>query len=221
MARARFCSWLRSSCMATTMPVGLWVMRTAESVVFTLWPPGPDERYTSIWRSFGIDVDIDLVGLGQHRHRGRRRVHPALALGDRHPLHPVRAALELQVAPRAVAPHHERDLVEAAEVGRVGRQHLQLPARAQGVGLVHVEQVAGEEVGLLAALGAADLDDDVLALVGVLGQQQHLELVLEAGQVVLGLGHLDPGQLALVAGGLGEQLPGGGQVVLGGWRYRR
>ena len=39
--------------MATTMPVGLWVMRTAESVVFTLWPPGPDERYTSIWRSFG------------------------------------------------------------------------------------------------------------------------------------------------------------------------
>ena len=39
--------------MATTMPVGLWVMRTAESVVFTLWPPGPDERYTSICRSFG------------------------------------------------------------------------------------------------------------------------------------------------------------------------
>ena len=28
-------------------------MRTAESVVFTDWPPGPDERYTSIWRSFG------------------------------------------------------------------------------------------------------------------------------------------------------------------------
>ena len=39
--------------MATTSPVGLCVMRTAESVVFTLWPPGPDDRYTSIWRSFG------------------------------------------------------------------------------------------------------------------------------------------------------------------------
>ncbi len=29
------------------MPVGRWVRRTAESVVFTPWPPGPDDRYTS------------------------------------------------------------------------------------------------------------------------------------------------------------------------------
>ena len=50
---ARFWIWLFSSCIDTTTPVGLWVMRTAESVVFTLWPPGPDERYTSTWRSFG------------------------------------------------------------------------------------------------------------------------------------------------------------------------
>ncbi len=28
-------------------------MRTAESVVLTLCPPGPVERYTSIFRSFG------------------------------------------------------------------------------------------------------------------------------------------------------------------------
>ena len=30
------------------MPVGRWVIRTAESVVLTPWPPGPEERYTSI-----------------------------------------------------------------------------------------------------------------------------------------------------------------------------
>src|SRR5918912_1158845 len=30
------------------MPVGMWVMRTAESVVFTLCPPGPEERKTSM-----------------------------------------------------------------------------------------------------------------------------------------------------------------------------
>ena len=29
----------------------MWVIRTALSVVFTLWPPGPDERKTSIRRS--------------------------------------------------------------------------------------------------------------------------------------------------------------------------
>ena len=44
MALARFWIWLFSSCMATTMPVGRWVMRTAESVVLTDWPPGPVER---------------------------------------------------------------------------------------------------------------------------------------------------------------------------------
>ena len=47
------------------------------------------------------------------------------------------------------------------------------PMRA-GVAPVHLEQVAGEEVGLLAALGTPDLDDDVLVVVGVARQQQHL-----------------------------------------------
>jgi hypothetical protein len=41
---SRFCSWLFSFCIATVTPVGRWVMRTAESVVLTLWPPGPLER---------------------------------------------------------------------------------------------------------------------------------------------------------------------------------
>jgi hypothetical protein len=30
--------------MATTIPVGMWVTLTAESVVFTDCPPGPVER---------------------------------------------------------------------------------------------------------------------------------------------------------------------------------
>lgn len=47
MAAARFWICERSSCMVTTMPVGRWVMRTAEYVVFTPWPPGPDEQYVS------------------------------------------------------------------------------------------------------------------------------------------------------------------------------
>ena len=47
-----FCSWLFSFWQLTTMPVGTWVIRTAESVVFTLWPPGPLERNTSMRRSF-------------------------------------------------------------------------------------------------------------------------------------------------------------------------
>ena len=39
-----FCSWLFSFWQLDTMPVGTWVIRTAESVVLTLCPPGPLER---------------------------------------------------------------------------------------------------------------------------------------------------------------------------------
>jgi len=34
------------------MPVGMWVSRTAESVVLTDWPPGPEDRKTSTLISF-------------------------------------------------------------------------------------------------------------------------------------------------------------------------
>ena len=37
-------SWERSFWTATTIPVGRWVIRTAESVVLTPWPPGPEDR---------------------------------------------------------------------------------------------------------------------------------------------------------------------------------
>ncbi len=43
-ALSLFCSWLFSSWQVTTTPLGTCVIRTAESVVLTDWPPGPLER---------------------------------------------------------------------------------------------------------------------------------------------------------------------------------
>ena len=143
--------------------------------MFTDWPPGPLDRNTSISRSFGSIVDVDRLRLGQHRDGRRARVHPTLALGDRHALHPVRPRLVLEARPGVVALHHERDLPEPAHVGRLAVEHLELPAVGVGVALVHVEQVGGPEVALLAALPTADLDDDVLALVGIAGHEQLAE----------------------------------------------
>ena len=45
MALALFLCWLRSSWIDTTRPVGMCVMRTAESVFWTDWPPGPEDLY--------------------------------------------------------------------------------------------------------------------------------------------------------------------------------
>ena len=53
MALSRFWNWLRSCWHSTTMPVGLWMSRTAEEVLFTCWPPAPEARNTCISTSAG------------------------------------------------------------------------------------------------------------------------------------------------------------------------
>ncbi len=121
MACSRFCSCDFSFWQVATVPVGTWVTRTAESVVFTLCPPGPEERY---------DVDPDV-----RRGRSRRRpprprgatstptaevwTRPG-GLGDRDPLHPVDA--RLAAASRRSRPRgrpRERGALDPAEVAEV------------------------------------------------------------------------------------------------------
>ena len=175
-------------------------MRTAESVVLTDWPPGPGGAVDVDLQVLVLDVDVDLLGLGQDGHRRRRGVHPALRLGDRHPLHPVRPSLVLEMGPGRVALDQEGHLVEPAHVRGVGREDLDAEALALGVADVHLVEVPGEEVGLLAALGAADLDDHVLAVVGVLGQQQKLSSSSSSSMRVLGSLDLPLEHLALAPG---------------------
>ena len=144
-------------------------MRTAESVVLTLCPPGPDERNTSIRRSFSSIVHVDLLGLGHHQDASGGGVDAALRLGDRHPLDAVHAALELEQRVRRLAWFRgalglDRDgrALDSAEVARGLVEHLDLPAAALGVAAVHAQQVAGEQRRLLAALAGLDLQDRVL-----------------------------------------------------------
>ena len=49
----RFAYCERSSREATTIPVGLWSIRTAVSTLLTFWPPGPPAREKVTSRSFG------------------------------------------------------------------------------------------------------------------------------------------------------------------------
>ena len=128
-----------------------------------------------------VERDVDIVRLRQHGDRRRRRVDATLRLGDRNALHAVGPALVLHPAPDAVALEQERHLVEAAPLGGIGAEHLVLPPHPVGVPDVHVEEVLGEQVRLLASLGAADLDDHVLVVVRVAREEQHLQVLLDAG----------------------------------------
>jgi hypothetical protein len=55
-ARALLARCDRSLWQRTLSPDGRWVRRTAESVVFTDCPPGPDERKLSHFKSVGMSM---------------------------------------------------------------------------------------------------------------------------------------------------------------------
>ena len=126
-----------------------------------------------------VDLDVDVLGLGQHRHGGGGGMDAALRLGLRHALHPMHAGFELEPREHALAGDVGDDLLVAAGRGFARRKDVDLPAMLVGVALIHAEEIAGEERRLLAAGAGAHLEDRALLVGGILGQQLHLELVLE------------------------------------------
>ena len=103
---------------------------------------------------------------------------------------------------------------------------LEPPPEALGEGLVHAQQVAGEQVGLLAPGRPPYLDDDIAVVVRVSGHQQGpqflsqflgrlfevVEQLAQLGPVGgLGLGQHPPGLVPVVGGG--PQAAAGGHYV--------
>ena len=98
----------------------------------------------------------------------------ALGFGLRHPLHPVDAAFVLQAAVGPLPLDRKAYLLDAPQLGFVQVQHLGPPAQPLDVHGVHPVEAAGKEGGLLAAGPGPYLDDDVLLVVGILGEEQQL-----------------------------------------------
>ena len=162
-----------------------------------------------------VDYHLDLVGLGQDADRRRRCVNPALRLGHRDPLDPVNPALVLQAGPCILTADQYYDLAKASHVGLPGPHRLNRPAVDGGQRQIHLVEVTGEEVGLLATLRAPDLEDHRAAVIGVAGQKKGAQLTLQTFNVGRQVGHLVPEELALVTLRLLGQLPGRLQVILG------
>ncbi len=105
-----------------------------------------------------VDRHVDLGRLGQHRHGRRRGVDAPAALGHRHALHAVHAALELELGEHAGARDVGDDFLEPADVRRVHRDRLDLPPLVGRVALVHPVEVGREQRRLVAAGARADLE---------------------------------------------------------------
>jgi hypothetical protein len=107
-------------------------------------------------------------------------VDAALGLGLGHALDAVSAALPLQSRIGAAAVDLEDDLFDAPQVGLAGVEDLDFPALQLGVLHVHAHQVGRPQVRLLAALGAADLQDHVARVIRIARSQKLLELAERA-----------------------------------------
>ena len=123
-------------------------------------------------------------------------MHSSAGFRLRHPLNPVDAGFKLQAGIGAVAGDHEVRLLHAAKLRLIIIEKAHLPAPAVGVHGVHTEQGVGEQGALLAAHAAANLHDDVLVVVGIPGQEQNGQLLLQFFQVLLGLGEFLLAELA-------------------------
>ena len=153
------------------------VMRTAEYVVLTLWPPGPLEQKVSIRRSFVVDLDVDFLAPPAVRRRwpwtcgcGRSLRSPARAArGGR------RSRISAGCRRRALRSSAMTSFKPPTPLSLL-RQHVDLPALPLGVARVHAEEVGREERRFVAAGAGADFEDDVLRVVRILRDEQHLQL---------------------------------------------
>ena len=130
MARARFWCCDFSAC-TTMMPVGRWVMRTAESVVLTCWPPAPDARIVSMRMSSGrISMSTSSASGSTATVAAEVWMRP-LAFGRRHALDAVHAGFEFQLREDALARNRGDDFLVAAGLALARRRHLDAASPAR------------------------------------------------------------------------------------------
>ena len=100
----------------------------------------------------------------------------------RHALHAMHAALVFQLAVDALAAHQRDDFLEPAHRRLAHGREFHAPALRFGIARVHAENLGREQRGLVAARARADFEHHVLLVVGILGQQQDLQLLLDLHQ---------------------------------------
>ena len=179
IAFALFLCWLFSSWISTTRPDGRCVIRTAESVVLTDWPPGPgaaldlDPEVPLL-----VDLHLDLVHLGQDDDGGGARVDAAAATpstGTRWTRWTPPSNLSRLYAP-SPATSRIASLMPPMPVSLRLMRSVCEPVLLR-VARVHAQQLGREQRRLLAAGAGPDLDDDVAVVVGVAREQRDLEVL--------------------------------------------
>ncbi|GIX14962.1 MAG: hypothetical protein KatS3mg118_2921 [Paracoccaceae bacterium] len=157
IAISRLRCWLRSCVEATTMPVGRWVMRTADSVLLTCWPPAPEARKVSILRSCRVDLDLDACRPPPDRPR-REAKRSAAAPRVEGLMRTRRCTPDLGLQPAIGVGPDDLDGrgLDARLLARLLSVSVDLVACALGPAGVHAQQHLGPVLGLGAAGAGVD-----------------------------------------------------------------
>ena len=102
---------------------------------------------------------------------------PALRLGNS--LYAVHAAFIFQSGIRALTRDHEHALLKSADTVLIERDHLCSPSPAVRIVDIHAVDFRCKESRLVSARASADLHNNILIIVGVLGEKENLKLLLQ------------------------------------------
>ncbi len=97
----------------------------------------------------------------------------------RHALDPMHTRFEFESRERAASGDLGNDFLVATLGAFAGGQDFGFPAMFRGIALVHPKQIAGEQRGFVAAGTGAYLQNDVLVIHRILGDQRQPDVVLE------------------------------------------
>ena len=115
-----------------------------------------------------VQLDFLFGRFLEDRDGCRARVHTAGPLGLRHALDTMDAGLMHQCIVRSRPRNLERRVLQAAQRGVGKVDNRERPAFLGGVGLVHLEELHGEQTRLVSARARADLHDGFVAGTGAL-----------------------------------------------------
>ena len=104
------------------------------------------------------------------------------ALGVGHALHAVHAGFVFKLGEGAAAADFGDDFFIPAHRAFARRHDLDFPSLRGGVALVHAEQLAGEQRGLVAAGPGADFENDVALVHRIPGDERDPQLLFSAAR---------------------------------------
>ena len=140
-------------------------------------PPCPAGTHSRDFKVVRVDLDIDFFGFGEYGDGRSGGVDAPLGFGRGHALHAVHATLKFEILVGVLSRHLKNNLLKPTHVGRAGAHDFDPPTTCFRVAAIHAEQIAGEDVGLIAAGAPTDFHDGVPA-VGGIGRDHEAEHIV-------------------------------------------